>query len=58
LNDRKLLWLVVLHVTFLFSGVMFAFMDWLAGLTEERRFAEQRELERHAGAEASIEIQP
>jgi len=58
LNERKLFWLVALHVTFLFSGVMFAFMDWLAGLTEERRFAEFRELERHAGAETSTEIPP
>jgi len=40
LDERKLFWLVALHVTFLFSGVMFAFMDWLAGLTEERRIAE------------------
>lgn len=40
LNERKLFWLVVLHVTFLFSGVMFALMDWLAGLTEEKRVAE------------------
>jgi len=40
LNEKKLFWLVTLHVTFLFSGVMFAFMDWLEGLTEERRHAE------------------
>ncbi|MBV9570994.1 MAG: TIGR00645 family protein [Alphaproteobacteria bacterium] len=45
LSEQKLLWLVILHVTFLFSGVMFAFMDWLAGLSEERRIAEQREVE-------------
>jgi uncharacterized protein (TIGR00645 family) len=40
LNERKLFWLVALHVTFLFSGVMFALMDWLGGLTEDRRAAE------------------
>jgi len=45
LDERKLFWLVALHVTFLFSGVMFALMDWLAGLTEERRIAEMHELE-------------
>jgi uncharacterized protein (TIGR00645 family) len=58
LDTRKLVWLIALHVTFLLSGVMFAFMDWLAGLTEERRFAEQRALERHASVEASSEIPP
>jgi uncharacterized protein (TIGR00645 family) len=34
LNERRLTWLVVLHLTFLMSGVMFAFMDWLAAITE------------------------
>jgi uncharacterized protein (TIGR00645 family) len=57
MDERKLFWLVALHVTFLFSGVMFALMDWLAGLTEERRIAEQRELERLAST-PSIEIPP
>ena len=60
LTEQKLLWLVILHVTFLFSGVMFAFMDWLAGLSEQRRAAEQHELERlsqqqeHASTEISV----
>ncbi len=49
LDERKLFWLVALHVTFLFSGVMFAFMDWLAGLTEERRVAELARIESVAG---------
>jgi uncharacterized protein (TIGR00645 family) len=40
LNERKLFWLVALHFTFLFSGVMFAFMDWLEKLTEDRVAAE------------------
>src|SRR4051794_26895617 len=40
LDERKLFWLVALHVTFLFSGVMFAFMDWLEKLTEDRVAAE------------------
>ena len=34
LNERRLIWLVVLHFTFLMSGVMFALMDWLAAVTE------------------------
>jgi uncharacterized protein (TIGR00645 family) len=56
LDERKLFWLVALHVTFLFSGVMFALMDWLAGLTEERRIAEMHELEEVTTA--PIEIRP
>jgi uncharacterized protein (TIGR00645 family) len=58
LNERKLFWLVALHVTFLFSGVMFALMDWLAGLTEERRIAELQELEHMNGAAPPSEIPP
>ena len=57
MDERKLFWLVALHVTFLFSGVMFALMDWLAGLTEERRIAEQHELEQLA-TRPPIEIPP
>ena len=34
LNQQRLIWLVVLHLTFLMSGVMFAAMDWLAAVTE------------------------
>jgi uncharacterized membrane protein YqhA len=47
LDERKVFWLIMLHLTFLASGVMFALMDWLASLTEERRIAEQHELEAH-----------
>ena len=47
LDERKILWLILLHLTFLASGVMFALMDWLASLTEARRIAEQHELEAH-----------
>src|SRR5690242_11334757 len=57
LDERKLFWLVALHVTFLFSGVMFALMDWLAGLTEERRVVEMHELEQMAARPPS-EIPP
>jgi uncharacterized membrane protein YqhA len=58
LDERRLFWLVALHVTFLFSGVMFALMDWLAGLTEERRIAEMLGLEHHGGPKAPSEIPP
>ncbi|MBV8801265.1 MAG: TIGR00645 family protein [Alphaproteobacteria bacterium] len=54
LDERKLFWLVALHVTFLFSGMMFALMDWLAGLTEERRIAEMA----HAKVPASATETP
>lgn len=35
LDQRRLIWLVVLHLTFLASGVFFALMDWLAAITEK-----------------------
>jgi uncharacterized protein (TIGR00645 family) len=34
LDERKLGWMIGLHVTFLFSGVMFALMDWIASKAE------------------------
>jgi uncharacterized protein (TIGR00645 family) len=34
LDERKIGWLIGLHVTFLFSGVMFATMDWIASKAE------------------------
>lgn len=43
LDERRLLWLVILHLTFLMSGVMFAFMDWLATITERHVQQELRE---------------
>jgi uncharacterized protein (TIGR00645 family) len=36
LDERKIGWLIALHVTFLFSGVMFALMDWIASKTEDK----------------------
>lgn len=32
-DTNRIFWMVVLHVTFLTSGVMFALMDWLASHT-------------------------
>lgn len=34
LDEKKLTWLIALHMTFLASGVLFALMDWIASLTE------------------------
>ncbi len=31
INNEQLAWKVAIHVTFLFSGLMFAIMDWLGG---------------------------
>jgi uncharacterized protein (TIGR00645 family) len=33
IQDRTLIWLVVIHLTFVVSGVLLALMDWLNGLT-------------------------
>ena len=30
IEERSLYWLVVIHVTFVISGVLLALMDWLA----------------------------
>ncbi|WP_149140000.1 TIGR00645 family protein [Gemmobacter caeruleus] len=35
LNGEKLLWLVVIHLTFVVSGVLLALMDWLAARTSK-----------------------
>ncbi|MDP1632423.1 MAG: TIGR00645 family protein [Caulobacter sp.] len=34
-DGTKLLWLVVVHLTFVVSGVLLALMDWLASLTDK-----------------------
>jgi uncharacterized membrane protein YqhA len=31
MSNEQLAWKVGIHVTFVFSGVMFAIMDWLGG---------------------------
>ncbi len=31
INNEQLAWKVAIHVTFVFSGLMFAIMDWLGG---------------------------
>ncbi len=34
-DEVKMLWLVVIHLTFVVSGVLLALMDWLASLTDK-----------------------
>ena len=34
-DRNKLVWMIGLHLTFLASGVLFAFMDWIGSKTEE-----------------------
>jgi uncharacterized protein (TIGR00645 family) len=34
LDEPRLRWLVVLHLTFIVSGVLFATMDWIAARSE------------------------
>ncbi len=34
-NEAQLYWLVVIHLTFVVSGVLLALMDWLSGKTEK-----------------------
>jgi len=33
-DERRIFWLVVLHLTFVTSGVLFATMDWIASLSD------------------------
>ncbi len=35
IDEKKLGWMIGLHITFLASGVLFALMDWIASRTEE-----------------------
>ena len=35
IDEAKMLWLVVIHLTFVVSGVLLALMDWLASLTDK-----------------------
>jgi uncharacterized protein (TIGR00645 family) len=34
--ETRIFWLVVLHLTFVTSGVLFAAMDWVASLSDKR----------------------
>jgi uncharacterized protein (TIGR00645 family) len=35
IDQARMLWLVVIHLTFVLSGVLLALMDWLASLTDK-----------------------
>lgn len=35
IDQSKMLWLVVIHLTFVVSGVLLALMDWIASLTDK-----------------------
>jgi len=35
IDSSKMLWLVVIHLTFVASGVLLALMDWVASLTDK-----------------------
>jgi uncharacterized protein (TIGR00645 family) len=35
LDEPRLRWLVILHLTFIVSGVLFASMDWIAARSEK-----------------------
>jgi uncharacterized protein (TIGR00645 family) len=35
IDATKMLWLVIIHLTFVVSGVLLALMDWLASLTDK-----------------------
>ena len=36
IDETKLRWMVILHITFIVSGLLFAAMDWVASLTESK----------------------
>jgi uncharacterized membrane protein YqhA len=40
IDEARIFWLVVLHVTFVGSGLLFALMDWVASL-EKKGHGEQ-----------------
>jgi len=36
MDEPRLRWMVILHMTFIVSGLLFALMDWVASLTGEK----------------------
>ncbi|TAL09369.1 MAG: TIGR00645 family protein [Porticoccaceae bacterium] len=41
-DEARLRWMVILHLTFIASGVLFAVMDWIAALTDAGKEKEKR----------------
>ena len=33
-DETRLKWMIILHVTFIASGVLFAVMDWVSNMTD------------------------
>ncbi len=50
LDEVRLRWLVILHLTFIASGVLFAVMDWISALTDAGKEKEKRTAESAARA--------
>ena len=48
-DEARLRWMVILHLTFIASGVLFAAMDWIAALTDAGKEKEKRASEARAG---------
>ena len=36
-SDREIRWMIIVHVVFIFSGVLLALMDYLASLTNNKK---------------------
>ncbi len=43
IDERRLYWQVVIHLTFVLSGVLLALMDWLSSLGEKHELRRARE---------------
>ena len=41
-DEARLRWMIILHLTFIASGVLFAAMDWIAALTDAGKEKEKR----------------
>jgi uncharacterized protein (TIGR00645 family) len=41
-DEARLHWMIILHLTFIASGVLFAAMDWIAALTDAGKEKEKR----------------
>jgi len=48
-DEARLRWMVILHLTFIASGVLFAAMDWIAALTDAGKEKEKRASAARAG---------
>jgi uncharacterized protein (TIGR00645 family) len=44
LDEKRLEWMVILHLTFIVSGLLFAAMDWVAQMTDVSKDSERAEV--------------